>query len=142
MGRSIPRDGFRRRSCETSSASTISTSRCSNNMEDTWEQIISNINPEYRPGQSRLSLIKQLIYIPSIYLLGDLLHSKKMKNAAKEAWSSSAQHVPEEMKVPFKKAGYTINSTTKKIGLAHQYKRYCLEKNCHRCEVFKKAIHS
>lgn len=113
-----------------------------NDFEDTWNQILGNVQQANIPGQSRLSLIKQLVYLPALYLLGDLLQSTNLKQSALEAWSSQTQHVPDEMKAPFRKAGFEINSSTKKIGLAHQYKRYCREKNCHRCEVFKKAIRS
>lgn len=113
-----------------------------NEIEESWNQILQLADPANLPGQSRLSLIKQLVYLPALYLLGDLLQSKKIKQSALEAWSYSVQHVPDEIKTPFKKAGFAINSSTKKIGLAHQYKRYCREKNCHRCEVFKKAIRS
>lgn len=111
-------------------------------LEGTWNQLIEGVSQANRPGQSRLSLIKQLVYLPALYLLGDLLQSNKVKQSALVAWSSPVQHVPDEMKDPFKKAGFSINASTKKIGLAHQYKRYCREKNCHRCEVFKKAIRS
>lgn len=113
-----------------------------NDLEDSWNQILQHIRPADLPGQSRLSLIKQLVYLPALYLLGDLLQSNKIKQSTLKAWSSSGQHVPDEMKQPFTKAGFAINSSTKKIGLAHQYKRYCQKKNCHRCEVFKKAIRS
>jgi hypothetical protein len=113
-----------------------------NELDKTWNEILHNIRPADRPGQSRLSLIKQIVYLPALYLLADLLQANKLKQSALEAWSSSSQHVPGEIKGPFKKAGFAIHSSTKKIGLAHQYKRYCLEKNCHRCEVFKKAIRS
>lgn len=111
-------------------------------LKETWDLILEGTDPENRPGKSRLSLVKQLVYLPALYLLGDLLQARKVKQSALETWVSSVQHVPDEMKTPFKKAGFTINSSTKKVGLAHQYKRYCLQKNCHRCEVFKKAIRS
>ena len=113
-----------------------------NGMEESWIELLEQVDPAARPGKSRLSLIKQIVYLPALYLLGDLLQSAKLKQSALEVWSSSVQHVPAEMKKPFKKAGFNINSKIKKIGLAHQYKRYCREKNCHRCEVFKKAIRS
>lgn len=113
-----------------------------NDLEETWNELLERVDPANRSGKSRLSLIKQIVYLPALYLLGDLLQSTKVKQSAFEAWCSTVQHVPEEVKNPFKKAGFKINSTTKKIGLAHQYKRYCMEKNCHRCEVFKKAIRS
>lgn len=113
-----------------------------NELEESWDRLIDRVDPNNHPGRSRLRLVQQIVFLPAIYLLGDLLHSIRLKQSAFEAWSSPNQHVPPEMKAPFKKAGFAINPSVKKIGLAHQYKRYCREKNCHRCEVFKKAIRS
>lgn len=113
-----------------------------NDSEEAWMQLMDRVGSNYQPGRSRRSLIQQIVYLPALYLLGDLLQSKRLKRSACEEWRSPNQHVPQEMKAPFKKAGFTISSSVKKIGLAHQYKRYCREKNCHRCEVFKKAIRS
>lgn len=113
-----------------------------NTADQTWKQILANVNQPNKPGKARLSLIKQLVYLPALYLLGDLLQSNKCKHAVLEEWNSSIQHVPDEIIKPFKKAGFEINAPAKKIGLAHQYKRYCKKKNCYNCEVFKKAIRS
>lgn len=112
------------------------------NPDQTWTQLLKNIDSTFLPGKSRLNLIKQIVFLPALYLLGDLIHSKKVKQQVFEAWKSPGQHVPSEVKKPFKKAGFQLNPATNVVGLAHHYKRYCREKNCHRCEVFKKAIRS
>ncbi|MDZ7718399.1 MAG: DUF2851 family protein [Balneolaceae bacterium] len=113
-----------------------------NELEATWNQILEGVDSACRPGKSRLRLIKQIVFLPAIYFLGDLLQSNRLKQSAFDAWLVPNHHVPPEMKAPFKKAGFTVNHSTNIIGLAHQYKRYCQKKNCHRCEVFKKAIRS
>jgi len=111
-------------------------------LDENWNSILDNIEATVLPGKSRLSLIRQLVYFPAVYLLGDLLQSKRLKQSALEFWRSPSQYIPDAIKKPFTSAGFTVRSSTKKIGLAHQYKRYCKQKNCHRCEVFKKAIRS
>lgn len=107
-----------------------------------WSHLIRKTDSAHLPGKSRQSLIKQIVYLPALYLLGDLLHSGKLQKKVFDSWREPGQHVPQEIKKPFKKAGFQINRSLQKIGLAHQYKRYCREGNCHRCEVFKKAIRS
>lgn len=110
--------------------------------DQSWYQIVEHLEGDFKPGKSRLNLIKQIVYIPALYLLGDLLHIKRLKQQAFEGWQTTTQFVPEKIKGPFRKAGFQLNTSTNILGLAHQYKRYCMRKNCHGCEVFKKAIHS
>jgi hypothetical protein len=107
-----------------------------------WKHLIGNIAPFRRPGGSRLNLIRQTVYMPSLYLLGKLLHSRQLMSFAFEAWNRSPQQVPQEVQRPFKQAGFDLSGSVKRLGLAHQYKRYCQKQNCHRCEVFKNAIRS
>ncbi len=107
-----------------------------------WKHLIDSISPAELPGSSRLHLLKQIVYLPALYLLGDLLHSKRLKGDVLESWRATPQKVPQEVQKPFKKAGFEVNRFAKVLGLAHQYKRYCKKRNCHRCEVFKTAIHS
>lgn len=107
-----------------------------------WDHITSGIPKESLPGASRLSIIRHTAFLPSVYLLGDLFHSKKLKKSAFIEWEKSGQKVPEEVIAPFTKAGFKVGKEQKLMGLAHQYKRYCMKKNCHRCKVFKNAIRS
>lgn len=107
-----------------------------------WNHLLKMADPKLLPGNSRLALIKQIVFLPALYLLGDLIHSIQLKKQVLEAWKSGTQYVPEEVKKPFKRAGFQLNKATNVVGLAHYYKRYCREKNCHQCEVFKKAIRS
>jgi len=107
-----------------------------------WEKIIHSVPEKNRPGHQMLTILKQTVFIPSAYLLGDILHSEKLKTNAYAAWRNIQGGVPAEVLMPFKESGFEINKQLRKPGLAHQLKRYCRPGNCHRCEVFKKAISS
>lgn len=107
-----------------------------------WEMIRSQIPDRLQVGSARNDVIRATVFLPAIYYFGNIFHFEKIKKEAFSEWKESNFTVPQEVKKPFLSAGYELNSETKKMGLAHQYKRYCLEKQCHRCEVFKSVIRS
>lgn len=121
----------------------IHTASLSRFLDDTlsgWDHLMQNINEQYRPGVQMRTILRQTIYYPASYLLGEFLFSYSLRQNAYNAWLQSRGIVPDEVIKPFKSCGYSINGTVRKAGLAHQLKRFCRERNCHRCEVFKKAI--
>lgn len=107
-----------------------------------WDSLIHQIPVLLRPGASRLDLIKNLVFLPALYLLGDLLYSQELKYQSYTLWREGAQKVPGEMKRPFREAGFRMSDDVNKLGLAHQFKRYCRKGGCQSCEVFKYAIRS
>ncbi|CAN5167672.1 hypothetical protein BH23BAC3_BH23BAC3_29750 [soil metagenome] len=107
-----------------------------------WQKIVQSLCPADRPGSQMLKILEQTIYLPAVYLLGDFLHSQHLKQNSYAAWRNIRGGVPGEVMIPFKESGFEINKQTRKPGLAHHLKRYCRKGNCHRCEVFKKAISS
>jgi len=107
-----------------------------------WGKIINSIPEGNRPGRQMLTILEQTVFIPASYLLGDVLHSVKLKENAYSAWRNIQGGVPSEVLIPFKESGFEVSKKARKPGLAHQLKRYCRPGNCHRCEVFKKAISS
>ena len=117
-------------------------SRFLNKPEQTWDFLLNEGPAGKLPGRSRLKIMYHTVYLPAVYLLADLLQSEKLKEWAYTCWQTGGQFVPEEVCRPFKKAGFSVNGRSKRLGLAHQYKRYCRQRNCHRCEVFKTSIGS
>lgn len=107
-----------------------------------WESILSKIPRPLLPGSTRSGILKHTVFLPAIYLLGDLFQSRPLIQTAYESWENPPQQVPGEVIAPFKRAGFSVTSSTKKFGLAYQYKHYCLKHQCQRCEVFKSAIRS
>lgn len=108
--------------------------------DEVWPHIIQKIPDNLRPGSQMNAILKNTIYYPATYLLGEFLHAQKVKKHAYNCWLNARSGVPSEVSRPFKASGFSINDKTHKPGLAHQLKRYCRPLNCHRCEVFKKAI--
>jgi hypothetical protein len=112
------------------------------NPDAAWASLLDMVDEEFRPGQAMQGILRQTVMIPALYMLGGLLHSDTVKSWAKKEWNSAGIGIPAEVKKPFIDAGYDLANERKLPGLAHQLKRYCQARNCHRCEVFKNAIGS
>jgi hypothetical protein len=113
-----------------------------NRPHESWSTIIESIEDACSPGAQSLGILYATVYIPALHLLGRLLQYEKLTERASDVWASESMPVPRAVQRPFRDAGFELDNKLKKIGLAHQYKRYCKEQQCHRCEVFKSAIHS
>lgn len=107
-----------------------------------WDELLSGIPRSLLAGATRLSILRNTVFLPAIFLLGDLFHNEKLKQHSYSSWESSPQPVPAEVQNPFRQAGFSVPAGAKKLGLAHQYKQYCLKHQCQRCKVFKNAIRS
>lgn len=105
-----------------------------------WPRILQQIPSSLQPGGQMRSILRTTIVYPATYLLGEFLHAQVLKQYAYQRWLYAPGAVPGEVTAPFEAAGFSINKKTRMPGLAHQLKRYCRPLNCHRCEVFKKAI--
>ncbi|PKD43623.1 DUF2851 family protein [Rhodohalobacter barkolensis] len=122
--------------------SSYSVSNFLSDGTDAWAGIINSIQNQDLPGRSRMNIIGQTVFLPAIYLLGDLFHSQDLCSQSYKEWSESSSELPKEVRMPFEKSGFELSQPVQKMGLAHHYKRFCKERNCHRCEVFKSAINS
>jgi hypothetical protein len=107
-----------------------------------WDSLTNKSPEKYKLGKTTSSILKNTVFLPALFSLGDIFHYSKIKEEAFNSWMHSSCRIPKQILNPFLKAGFSIDSEAKKLGLAHQYKRYCLEKQCHRCKVFKSAIRS
>lgn len=112
------------------------------NPQRAWDQSVDGRGSGELPGKERLQMLRMLAYLPAIHLLGKLLHSSTLQGWAREQWKREPFHLPKEISRPFLEAGFTLDRELGAPGLAHQLKRYCLEKNCTSCKVFKSAIRS
>lgn len=105
-----------------------------------WPLLFQQVPDSLRPGSQMENILKQTIFYPAVYLLGEFLHAQDLKKSAYQSWINSKGGVPREVTQPFRESGFRINKQSNKLGLAHQLKRYCRPVNCHQCKVFKKAI--
>lgn len=107
-----------------------------------WDDWVNLTNPANLPGTQMQSIVFATVFLPALYLLGDLLHAKNMKEESMNLWRTFGTSLPDEIIKPFDQAGLPYKSYSRKLGLVHQLKRYCRMRNCHRCELFKKSFHS
>lgn len=105
-----------------------------------FNHLTGQIKKEELPGKMLLEFLYYLSVLPSFYLLGELVHSKKLKRESHTAWIKGRQPIPASIKKKYEQAGFTIKKEHHKLGIAHQYKRYCRIGECRSCEVFKNSI--
>lgn len=110
--------------------------------QESWRRLLAQIDSQHKAGSGRMNLIKNTVYLPAIYLLGNRRGSKVLMRRAYEVWLEGVHIIPDEVLEPFKKAGFKIRGEAKSLGLAHQLKRYCHHQRCFDCELFKNAIRS
>lgn len=139
---SLPGKRVRQASFLHVAASRFGIKKFLNEGAESWGSLLRNVEKKDLPGKSRLGIIEYTVFLPAIYLLGDLFRKEALCSQAYRIWENSTYIPPGEVSRPFLKSGYHIPSSIKKLGLAHQYKRFCKEGNCHKCEVFKSAINS
>lgn len=120
----------------------LSLKRFTHGVITSWEDVLDSIPVSRLPGRMMLDLLFYIAYLPGMFLLGKLLYSKALMADSYEIWRSQSQDVPQFIQKKFRKAGFSLSGELKKLGLVHQYKRYCMKKNCIECKVFKKAIRS
>ncbi|MGF1668866.1 MAG: DUF2851 family protein [Balneolaceae bacterium] len=107
---------------------------------ESWDLWRSEITKSHRTGEQTDTLLKLTVFYPAIYLLGKLFHSEKLVRTSFTEWENGSITIPSKILKSFENAGFQTDSLHNNPGLIHQYKRYCTEKNCTGCGVFKKAI--
>jgi hypothetical protein len=90
----------------------------------------------------RFKVLFGTVYLPAIYLLGNLLASKQISEQAYETWNQLKTPVPASLLKKFTHLDLEDNSYRKKLGAVHQLKAYCRPGKCSECFVLKKAIES
>lgn len=104
-------------------------------------KILKNkLNKKEFPGKMVSELLFHLSVVPSHYMLGQLVHSKKLKKESLYIWQEEKQLLPPSIRKKYEKVGFNVEKEGNKLGLAHQYKRYCSLGRCKSCEVFKNSI--
>lgn len=82
------------------------------------------------------------VYLPALYLLGNIYQSNKLINTVKTTWNSYQAPIPKMLLSKFKQLEIPASSYQKKLGAIYQLKHYCALKKCSECLVLKKIISS
>jgi len=89
----------------------------------------------------RLKVLYGTVYIPSLYVLGNLFYHSKLVKLSVLEWNRYQVPIPKSITKSFDNF-QDINPKTyrKKLGAVHQFNTYCKARRCHECFVLKKVI--
>lgn len=107
-----------------------------------WPHWRSSLSAQYKCGSQTNNMLKYAVFYPALFILGKLFFSNTLVQSSFNSWKQENIPTPQSIKKEFEKAGFVIGKINGNAGLIHQYKRYCLERRCTECNIFKKAIHS
>jgi hypothetical protein len=104
-----------------------------------WERILSNASIK---NTGRFQILYGTVFLPSVYILGNLFAYQKLSDEAFTAWKNLRTPVPRSLLQAFGSLPLTNKRYQKKLGAIHQLRAYCKPGKCSECFVLKKAIQS
>lgn len=109
---------------------------------DLLNKLESNIPKSLRIGKQMREVVWATVWLPALWLLGDLLASEPLRRNAFEAWEKQKLTIPARIRKAYARAGLPVIGRRTSPGVIHQYKRYCRDGRCTECELFKYSIRS
>jgi len=94
------------------------------------------------PGSQRAKVLFGTVYLPGLYYLGVLGHSRSLKKCSREQWESLYLPVPASLRKWFDQTEINPEIYRSDPGYIHQIKRYCRPRKCAECLLLKSAISS
>lgn len=91
---------------------------------------------------SRFKILYGTVFLPSLFVLGNLFASNALKTASLSAWKELKTPIPDSLLRKFRSFDLQNTRYRKKLGSIHQLKSYCKPARCSECFVLKKAIQS
>ncbi|MFD2531608.1 DUF2851 family protein [Gracilimonas halophila] len=91
---------------------------------------------------SRIEILYGTVYLPSIYVLGNLFAHQKLSQHVLSEWKRLKTPIPASLLKRFKSLNLNSSTYRKKLGAIHQLKSYCDDHRCSECFVLKNAIES
>lgn len=108
--------------------------------EQSWKELRTALEPGPAPGSERSSILYGTVWLPSLYLLGNLYADEALQQQAHTCWDHHKADLPGSLLLPFKKAGFPQKSYEQKLGSVYQFKTFCKPRKCQHCSVFKSLI--
>lgn len=105
----------------------------------TWKSWIQESETGETP---RMNILYGTVFIPSLYVLGNLFAHQSLKVKAASSWKNLNTPIPSSLYKKFDSLDLSSKTHHKKLGLVHQLKTYCEPGRCSECFVLKNAIQS
>ncbi len=94
-------------------------------------------------GSSKQKILYATVFLPALYVLGNLFATKKISELAFSEWQNYKAPVPDSILRKFQSiTNIDKNEFARKLGAVHQLNAYCEPRRCHECFVLKKVISS
>lgn len=91
---------------------------------------------------ARFKILFGTVFLPSLYMLGNLFASGTLKSSSLSAWKNLKTPIPASLLKKFHPFNFQDKRYRKKLGSIHQLNSYCKASRCSECFVLKKAIQS
>lgn len=112
--------------------------------KELWEELI-NINTKKLNssiGKERSEILFGTVFLPALYLLGQLFHSAKIKNRSWSLWKNHRVSLPKSLLRRLNDTELESSVYKRKLGTIYQLRHYCKAGRCQKCFVFKNEISS
>tara|TARA_R110000868_G_scaffold294140_3_gene554756 strand:+ start:2924 stop:4090 length:1167 start_codon:yes stop_codon:yes gene_type:complete len=103
-----------------------------------WKEWMLEVSLE---GSGKMKILYGTVYLPAIYVLGNLFGAKELSNQASKEWNNLKVPIPKSILKSYSSLPEIPPAIyNKKLGSIHQLKAYCNTRRCHECFVLKKVI--
>lgn len=105
-----------------------------------WKSLIASISAKPSIGRERSMILFGTVFLPALFILGNLLFSEKLKSKIWALWQSHKVSLPSSLTKSFDDTPLLAGLYKQKLGTVYQLRAYCRPKQCQGCEVFKNII--
>lgn len=110
--------------------------------EASWHLICGEWNDTdiTRPGSDTLATCFYTAFLPCAYLLGNLIHSKRLQNSTYSHWQKARLPYARQISKPLIEADERIAGQAGTPGSLYQFRSYCRQRRCNECGIFSVLI--
>ncbi len=107
-----------------------------------WKELIQTVNTETGIGRERSDILYGIVFLPALWLLGNLLHINRLKQQTFDSWMNHHAQLPTSLFTLFARADIPPEIYKYQLGAVYQLKHYCRPRRCRQCKVLKEIISS
>lgn len=111
-------------------------------IHDLWSIIISSDIPSLHIGKERSRILMNTVFLPALYLIGNLFLKEQRKKEAFELWNDNSIKVPEKISKSYALSDFPGIIKRYPAGSIYQFKHYCKGGRCANCKLMKYILKS
>lgn len=86
---------------------------------------------------NRSLLLYHIVYIPALYLLGELIADETLKSKAYSSWKQHSIKLHQTINSYFIEGGFLESTIPEHLGVVYQMKQVCMKQECDSCFIYK-----